>query len=182
MNWGSLPEGRYGMWITGMKTDSGSFLRSLVGKKGLLLGALALGVLLLLLPRGGGKGEAPAASEPPFTLEAEEARIAKALSRIAGAGQVTVVLTLDTGLQREFARNTEDSRQSGGGGDSRVQSRSEVARDQDEALTVQYAYPRYRGALVIVQGDGSALKLEITQAVSALTGLGADRITVVRGG
>ena len=170
------------MWITGMKTDSGSFLRSLVGKKGLLLGALALGVLLLLLPRVGGKGEAPAASEPPFTLEAEEARIAKALSRIAGAGQVTVVLTLDTGLQREFARNTEDSRQSGGGGDSRVQSRSEVARDQDEALTVQYAYPRYRGALVIVQGDGSALKLEITQAVSALTGLGADRITVVRGG
>ena len=95
---------------------------------------------------------------------------------------LVVFKTLDTGLQREFARNTEDSRQSGGGGDSRVQSRSEVARDQDEALTVQYAYPRYRGALVIVQGDGSALKLEITQAVSALTGLGADRITVVRGG
>ena len=39
------------MWITGMKTDSGSFLRSLMGKKGLILGALALGVLLLLLPR-----------------------------------------------------------------------------------------------------------------------------------
>ncbi|MBR3060185.1 MAG: hypothetical protein IKN89_12250 [Oscillospiraceae bacterium] len=169
------------MWITGMKTDSAGLLRSLAGKKGLILGALALGVLLLLLPRGAGKGEGPAATEPPFTLEAEEARIAKALSRIAGAGQATVVLTLDTGLQREFARNTEDSRQSGGG-DSRVQSKSEVARDQDEALTVQYAYPRYRGALVIVQGDGSGLKLEITQAVSALTGLGADRITVVRGG
>ena len=38
------------------------------------------------------------------------------------------------------------------------------------------------GALVIVQGDGSTLKLEITQAVSALTGLGTDRITVIRGG
>jgi stage III sporulation protein AG len=169
------------MWITGMKPDSGGLLRALAGKRGLILGALALGVLLLLLPRGGGSGNGPSATEPPFTLEAEEERIAKALSRIAGAGQVTVVLTLDTSLQREFARNTEDSRQSGGG-DSRVQSKSEVAKDQDEALTVQYAYPRYRGALVIVQGDGSALKLEITQAVSALTGLGADRITVVRGG
>ena len=169
------------MWISGMKTDSGGFLRALAGKKALLLGALALGVLLLLLPRGGGKAEGASATEPPFTLEAEEARIAKALSRISGAGQVTVVLTLDTGLQREFARNTEDSRQSGGG-DSRIQSKSEIARDQDEALTVQYAYPRYRGALVIVQGDGSALKLEITQAVSALTGLGTDRITVIRGG
>ena len=170
------------MWITGMKTDSGGFLRSLWGKKGLILGALALGVLLLLLPRAAGTESDAAADEPPFSLEEEEVRIAKALSRIAGAGQVTVVLTLDTGPQREFARNTEDSRQSGGSGDSRVQSKSEVARDRDEALTVQFAYPRYRGALVIVQGDGSALKLEITQAVSALTGLGADRITVVRGG
>ncbi len=35
---------------------------------------------------------------------------------------------------------------------------------------------------MIVQGDGSTLKLEITQAVSALTGLGTDRITVIRGG
>ncbi len=170
------------MWITGMKPDSGGFFRSLPGKKGLILGALVLGIVLLLLPRGGGSAESPAGTEPPFTLEAEEARIAKALGQIAGAGRVTVILTLDTGLQREYARNTEDSRQSGGSGDSRVQSKSEVARDRDEALTVQYAYPRYRGALVIVQGDGSALKLEITQAVAALTGLGADRITVVRGG
>jgi len=165
------------------KAEAGGFLGLVTGKKGLLVAALALGVLLLLIPRTGTRTqETPAATEPPFSLEAEEARIAKALSRIAGAGQVTVVLTLDTGLQREYARNTEDSRQSSGGGENRVQARSEVARDQDEALTVQYAYPRYRGALVIVQGDGSTLKLEITQAVSALTGLGADRITVIRGG
>lgn len=166
-----------------MKTEHGGFLGLITGKRGLLLAALGLGVLLLLLPRfGSGTVEAPRVTEPPFSLEAEEARIAKALSRISGAGQVTVILTLDTGLMREYARNTEDSRQSGGSGESRTQAKSEVARDQDEALTVQYAYPRYRGALVIVQGDGSTLKLEITQAVSALTGLGADRITVIRGG
>ncbi len=171
------------MGIPWMKADSGGFLGLITGKKGLLLAALGLGILLLLLPRAGsGAKEIPAATEPPFSLEAEEARIAKALSRIAGAGQVTVILTLDTGLHREYARNTEDSRQVTGGGESRSQAKSEVARSQEEALTVQYAYPRYRGALVIVQGDGSTLKLEITQAVSALTGLGTDRITVIRGG
>ena len=56
------------MWITGMKTDSGSFLRSLMGKKGLILGALALGVLLLLLPRGAGAKESPAATEASLSL------------------------------------------------------------------------------------------------------------------
>ena len=104
-----------------MKADSGGFLGLITGKKGLLLAALGLGILLLLLPRAGsGAKETPAATEPPFSLEAEEARIAKALSRIAGAGQVTVILTLDTGLHREYARNTEDSRQVTGGGESRT--------------------------------------------------------------
>ena len=166
-----------------MKADARGFLGLVTGKKGLLSAALGLGVLLLLLPRVGAKTqENPGATEPPFSLEAEENRIAKALSRVTGAGQVTVILTLETGLQREYARNTEDSRQSGGSGESRAEAKSEVARSQDEALTVQYTYPKYRGALVIVQGDGSTLKLEITQAVSALTGLGTDRITVIRGG
>ena len=170
------------MWITGMKTDAGGSSGFLRGKKLLLLAALGLGVLLLLLPRAVSEpGEKAAEAELAFDLEAEEARIAKALERVDGAGEVTVVLSLETGLQREYARNTEDSRQSSQSGENRVQSRSEVARDQDEALTVRYAYPRYRGALVIVQGEGAALKLEITQAVSALTGLGSDRITVVRG-
>ena len=165
-----------------MKAETGGFLGLVTGKKGLLAAALGLGVLLLLLPRIGTKSqEAPGATEPPFSLEAEESRIARALSKVAGAGQVTVILTLETGPQREYARNTEDSRQSGGG-ESRTAAKSEVARSQDEALTIQYGYPKYRGALVIVQGDGSTLKLEITQAVSALTGLGSDRITVIRGG
>jgi stage III sporulation protein AG len=125
------------MRIPGMKAETGGFLGLITGKKGLLLAALGLGVLLLLLPRGGtGTKDAAPATEPPFSLEAEEARIAKALSRIAGAGQVTVILTLDTGLHREYARNTEDSRQTTGGGESRTQAKSEVARSQDEALTV----------------------------------------------
>ena len=160
----------------------GGLICLLPGKKGLLIGALALGVLLLLLPWGRSGAETAAGEEAPaFSLDEAEERIARALRRIAGAGEVTVVLTLDTGLQREYARNTEDSREDGSG-ESRIQARSEVASSRDEALTVRYAYPRYRGALVVVQGDGAGLKLEITQAVSALTGLGADRITVVRGG
>ena len=52
----------------------------------------------------------------------------------------------------------------------------------ETALTVKIAYPRYRGALVVTEGSGSSLKLAVTQAVAALTGLSTDRITVVTGG
>lgn len=153
----------------------------LKGKTLWLIPALILGVLLLLWPR---KNADPPAAEQrtvDFSLEEEEKRIAAALSRIAGAGEVTVVLTVDRSEEREYARNTDSDSQTETDG-SRIEARSEIAEVGDGALTVKLTYPRYRGALVVMEGDGSALRLAVTQAVSALTGLGTDKITVVRGG
>ena len=44
-------------------------------------------------------------------------------------------------------------------------------------------YPQFRGALVVCQGaDDPAVRLAVIEAVSALTGLGSDRVCVIRGG
>jgi len=148
-----------------------------------LWGLLALGAaLLLFLPRGAASRESAAEREEPFafSLGDEEDRIAAALGRIPGAGKVTVVLTLDASEEREYARNTDSDAQSGTGTE-RSELKSQVAEVGDSALTVRVSYPRYRGALVVTQGSGSGLKLDITQAVAALTGLSTDRITVVTG-
>ena len=41
--------------------------------------------------------------------------------------------------------------------------------------------PTYRGAIVVCQGaDRAAVRLAIVEAVSAVTGLGADRISVLK--
>ena len=145
-----------------------------------LILALGLGLLLLLLPRKQESSEPERQEALAFSLEAEEKRIAAALSRLDGAGNVTVVLTLDRSEEREYARNLDSDRQTESDG-GRTEERSEIAEIGDGALTVKVLYPRYRGALVVVEGDGSALRLEVTQAVSALTGLSSDRITVIRG-
>jgi stage III sporulation protein AG len=142
---------------------------------------LALGAgLLLLLPRKSASAAEVREREFPYSLEAEEKRMEDALSRIEGAGKVTVVLTLEASEEREYARNTDSDRLSETDG-GRSEERSEVARVGDGALTVKIAYPRYRGALVVTEGSGSGLKLAVTQAVAALTGLSTDRITVVTG-
>lgn len=145
-----------------------------------LILALGLGLLLMLLPRKREAAEPERQEALAFSLEAEEKRIAAALSRLDGAGNVTVVLTLERSEEREYARNLDSDRQTETDG-GRTEERSEIAEIGDEALTVRVLYPRYRGALVVVEGDGSALRLEITQAVSALTGLSSDKITVIRG-
>ena len=142
---------------------------------------LALGAgLLLLLPKRGGEAAAPKTQEFAFSLEAEERRMEAALSRIEGAGEVTVVLSLEASEEREYARNLDSDRQSEADS-ARREERSEVARIGDGALTVKSAYPRHRGALIVTEGSGSGLKLAVTQAVAALTGLSTDHITVVTG-
>ena len=48
-------------------------------------------------------------------------------------------------------------------------------------VVTRTVYPTYRGALVVCQGgDRADVKLAVTEAVAALTGLPADRITVVQ--
>ena len=143
---------------------------------------LALGAgLLILLPKRSAAVEAAQTEEFIFSVEKEEKRMEAALSRIEGAGKVTVLLSLDASEEREYARNLDSDRQSDEDS-ARREERSEVARVGDGALTVKIAYPRYRGALVVTEGSGSGLKLAVTQAVAALTGLTTDRITVVTGG
>lgn len=49
-------------------------------------------------------------------------------------------------------------------------------------LTVDPTTERYVGAVVVCEGAGSAsVRLQLTQAVSALTGLTSDKIAIVKG-
>ena len=54
---------------------------------------------------------------------------------------------------------------------------------QQEAVPIQTVAPEFRGALVVCPGGGNAAtRLKLIEAVSALTGLGSDRISVCAGG
>ena len=49
----------------------------------------------------------------------------------------------------------------------------------EEAVSVKTIYPEFQGALVVCQGAGNAsVKLEVLKAVSAITGLSSDQISI----
>ncbi len=158
----------------------GRALRDSLGRYRLVWVVILAGLVLLLLPAGGEKEET---STPPetaavFDLEATERRLAEALSRIDGAGEVTVLLTVRDGPRRLLAENTQ-------GGDGERRSEPVVlARGSglQETVTVQERGPGYQGALLVCAGgDDPQVRLRLTQAVSALTGLGADKIAISKG-
>lgn len=152
------------------------------GAHGYVLLVMAVGVVLLLLPAGGrdSPGEAPPVREETFDLTAFEEKLERTLSRIEGAGETRVVLTLDGGSRQVLARNQD--RDSEGGGSNTVVTVGKGS-GQQEVVPLQTVAPQFRGALVVCPGGGdAATRLKLIQSVSALTGLGADKISVCAGG
>lgn len=153
--------------------------------KFVVLTALA-GVVLLAWPDGGEAAESGwrtadlSAGQTDLREELEDI-----LGRIQGVGEVRVLLTLDTDGERQLA---EDSELSYSGSTSAPE---DYARTSETVLTdsgggdapvvTRTVYPTYRGALVVCQGaDRAEVRLAVTEAVTALTGLTADRVTVAK--
>ncbi|MGI6497501.1 MAG: stage III sporulation protein AG [Oscillospiraceae bacterium] len=157
-----------------------------------LLLIVCAGVLLLLLPTKSGqtKTTSALASEQKlsFSVEAEEQKMKQALSKVSGAGRVEVVLTLANSGERLFLQdktNSQKTRADGEREQNAEQSAVIISRGSglQETVLTQQTYPNYQGALVVCEGGGDPLIcLELTKAVSALTGLGADKITVLKMG
>lgn len=145
---------------------------------------IAAGIVLLLLPLG--RDENPASGgtesqnengEETFRVEEMERRLEEALSRVDGAGEVTVVLTVKSGARQILA---QDSSRSGEESSTSTVVVSTGSGTED-AVVLQQVYPQYQGALVVCPGGGDpAVCLKLVDAVSALTGLGADKISICK--
>jgi len=149
---------------------------------------IAAGAVLLLWPGTGQTAERHSSDAAAITTAAPgelESAMEKILGKMAGVGRVEVLLTLQSGSELVLAQDTV-LRYSGS-----VQAPEDYERNTETVtnagangvVVTQENYPVYRGALVVCDGGGSdAVRLKVAEAVSALTGLGTDRIAVVQWG
>lgn len=140
---------------------------------------LALGAVLLLWPSGEGKTQA--ASSQPVSAETQtpddEARLQALLERVEGVGRVEVMLTC---AESETLVFQTDTRQ---GQDTREETTvfSSGASSQKTPVAVKTVKPPWRGAVVVCDGaERASVRLAVIEAVSALTGLGSDKISVIK--
>ena len=166
-------------------TRLGQRWKTLLGTYRWALLVVAVGALLMALPTGSGRSAGEGAAEvsagtaEDFDLEGFEQRLAEALSRVDGAGETRVVLTLDGGTRSVLARDSQTD--GDGSGSSTVVTVGRGSGNQS-VVPVQTLTPSFRGALVVCPGgDDPEVRLQITEALSALTGLGADKISISEG-
>jgi stage III sporulation protein AG len=146
---------------------------------------LALGLVLLLIPTGTKTQQEETETESvteseAFQLETFTAQAQDLLSGISGAGEVQLLLSLETDGTRHYLY---DESQSQSDSSSQTSSQTVLARvsGDETPVTVETTFPSFRGAVVLCQGaDAPGVVLAVKEALSSLTGLGMDKITVLK--
>lgn len=143
---------------------------------------LLIGAVLMLIPSvtAGSKNQstAPAAETAKYSVQEELAEI---LSGVKGVGKVKVMLKEASGAETIYQTN-QDISVSENGSDSRIEVITVTdSQREEQGLIKQVNPPQYMGAIILCEGaDDPKVKLFITEAVSKITGLGADKIAVLK--
>lgn len=136
---------------------------------------LLLGVILMCLPERKTDSEDPILPAATATEATMETRLEGILSQIRGAGKVKVMLTEVRGQRTVYQT---DHGSDGTSSDTVLISGAERSQ---QGLVAQVEAPVYQGALIVCQGgDDPQVRLAIVEAVCDITGLGADRVTVLK--
>ena len=156
--------------------------------------AAAVGLCLLAWPSDRKKSEEPTsetlpAAELPDTAEMES-RLTVLLSRVDGVGRVEVMLSLAGDVEyiyaEEYTHAEEETDEENGASSASVQESTKyttvrLGTGDETPVLLTRRYPAYQGAAVVCDGaDQAGVRLKIINAVSALTGLGSDSITVMK--
>lgn len=158
-----------------------SKIKDVFGKYKFVLLILCVGLLLMLLP---GKTEEEEITKEPQSIVEKNFDITdqlqNILSRLEGAGRVEVMLTVSTGEMTVYQCDNEVS----GGETGSNRQNTVIVTDRDRAqsgLIKQVNPPVYLGAVIVCQGaDSAAVRLAVIDAVSKATGLGTDKISVLK--
>ena len=139
-----------------------------------------IGIVLLLLPQKEATEVPIQSDESQVQNHNLEERLENLLSQMEGAGKVDVLLSYERGEVRDYQED-KTRRQD----ETREEFQTETVfydtQNGDTPVCVSVSYPTYRGAVVVCQGaDKASVRFNILKAVSSLTGLGSDHITVIK--
>ncbi|MBE6911051.1 MAG: hypothetical protein IJO61_09080 [Oscillospiraceae bacterium] len=148
---------------------------------------LVVGIFLVGFPSGKETDQKSVSSDTmEFDVGEFEKRVEKVLSECEGVGKVNVILSIESGPEKVYAKEEKQSEKKDN------ETTKESDRDikpsiisegsgYEVPVLVKERYPKFRGAAIACTGAESLeVQKSIIEVVSALTGLSSDRISVVK--
>lgn len=157
-------------------------------RSSLLVFAGALGLFLLLAGNAFSPGENNRQADEPYSTTTEaayaqeyasslEQTLTGVIESIQGAGRVKVAVTLEAGPQTVYALDETDRGENG----SEFQHILLEDSSGQSALVEMVWEPEIRGIAVVCQGAANVqVQAQITEAVSVLTGVSSNRISIAK--
>lgn len=128
-------------------------------------------VLLIIFTGGSSNDEVKQASTIDSYVEALEKKLSLALSKIDGAGKVSVVISVESGMQTVLA--TEKTTENG-------VTREEPFTVGGKTVVIKETYPEITGVLIVAKGANNlSTKVAIINATAALLDIASDKIQVL---
>lgn len=138
---------------------------------------IIIGIILMIIPTTSKEEPTGVVVETKIQEDNTTEDLATILSQIKGVGNVRVYLTTLEGAQTIYQTDEDITSQSTR---SQTVTTTDAQRNQ-EGLVIQVNPPIYRGAIIVCEGaNDPAVRLAVTEAVANVTGLGANRISVLK--
>lgn len=156
-------------------------IHSLFQKYKYVVLVLAVGIVLMLLPTGKQTKTEPALITDEDSILSVEIRLTQILQQVKGAGDVQVLLTEAFGEEIVYQTNEDISNTDESSSSRRDTMTITDSERNEKGLVRQKNPPQYLGAVIVCQGgDQPTVRLAIIDAVSKVTGLGADKISILK--
>lgn len=156
-------------------------LREIVPKYRYAILIALIGIVLMVIPTKHDDTDKQQIIPEPVEIETVESKLADILSLVDGAGETRVFLTVLSGEETIYQL---DEQISTGSDSSETKVTTITITDHEKGehgLVRQVISPTYLGAIVVCRGGGQpGVRLAIVDAVSKVTGLGADQISVLK--
>lgn len=131
-------------------------------------------------------------NQAAYTESGLEERLVRVLSKVKGAGRVSVNICFAGSQRREYAKNKtrekKDAEEKDTSGGLRTTTESKENDEilmmkeggADKPLVVETTYPEVKGVLVVAEGaKSSAVKANLAKAVATGLGIASYKITVL---
>lgn len=157
-------------------------ITEVINKNKYVILILGIGLLLLLFPSHEGMSEQKEViTENTVNILSVEDQLSQILSNVQGAGKVQVMLSISSG--EETLYQTDDNHTNNtDSASTKTDTVTITDSDRNEkGLIRQINPPVYSGAIIVCQGaDNPSVRYAVVEAVSKVTGLGTDKISVLK--
>lgn len=142
---------------------------------------LLIGLFFLLLPEKKTEPKEQQSERKSVSQNLNAENLSEILQLVDGAGRVQVLLSVASGEEILY-QTDQDTSISGENKSTKTDTVILVDEDRAESGLIKQVNPqKYLGAIVVCQGaDSPSVRLAITQSVSRIIGLSADKICVLK--